>query len=486
MHVTNFIAVPAFLLVSGVPAHAGNWHTTTGFSVNTDYSGNIFLDSQDSQDDFLLRLQPRIEMSKTGGRVKTSIAYAPEYRYYVQGSAENQLVNFLRASSDAELVENWFGISVSANAGQNLIDRAQAFTRDGAMNPENVTNSYSLVFSPYILPQQVGRYFTWSLSSDLDYTAFSSNRVDNSIGRQLGINLASGPFFSTFEWDISFDKQFTDYKDNTSDALDGSQETILGTVTYHLSQIYSLLGSLGYDGTEVDTNRNVNGVFWKVGMGWDPNPRNSAKLWIGERYGDQDYEFEITHRHRHTNLFAKYNRELTDSRSEVRDRSIFPNTDPFGEQIQDPFSDEDSLGIDTTGPTLKDGLYIRDYFRLGMQIDWQRTGFSLEGYYNKRDSLTAEDNSSDRGLDVSLSRDLTPKLTASLSASFLDYQNNLDANGDYQQWSSSLRLERRLSPDTSVQFRYTINNRDGSDANNDFIEDHVSLQWATQFQDLPN
>lgn len=488
MQAIRYVLVVALPLVAlpWCPAHAGRWHTSTGFSVNTDYSGNVFLKSEDTQSDLILRLQPRLNMTRSGGRVKTNISYAPELRYYLQGTADNDIANFLNASSDAELIENWFGVRVSANAGQNLIDRGQAFTQDSAINPDNVTDSYSLVFSPYILPQRVGRYFTWSLSYDMDYTAFSSNRVDNSLGRQVGINLASGPFFTTLEWDLSITKQFTDYEDSESDSLSGDQETIDGSFTYHLNRIYALIGDLGYDNLGVDTNRDVSGIYWRAGLEWEPNPRNSARFMIGDRYGDRDYEFEVTHKHRRTNLFARYNRELTDARREILDRSIFPEVDAFGNEIDDPFSDEDSFGIDTGGPTLEDGLYIRDQFRLGMQVDLQRTGLSLEGYYGKRDSLTAESDSSDRGLDLTLSRDVTPKLTASLSINFLDYQDNLDASGDYQQWSSSLQLSRQLSPDSSVQFRYTINNREGTDATNDFIEDHVSLQWVTQFQDRAN
>lgn len=457
-------------------ATAGRWKVRKGLDINAEYSGNVFLEAADTQKDMMLSTRARLNVTRRGGRASASISYAPELRYFVNGTQGNQVVHHLNAVGDIELIERVFGIRASARAGQTIIDPNQPFTQDSFTNPDNVTDTYSLSIKPYLLPIRLGDYATLDMGINFGVVVNSASEVQDSLGRDASVNLASGPYFTRFTWNLASQHTLTSYENEDGDEIFAN---LTASANYRLSRKWQLNSNFGYDNNDVRTTRDINGFFWRLGATYTPHSRASLAVGVGERYNSADYNLAFSYRHRNTAWSANYSRDLQTARDEFLERAIFPETDQFGNPITDPTLDQATYQL-LPGAPLNETVFIADRFNLGMSWRRRRTSLSLNTAYVRRDDLRIDNVTRDWSFSLNLGRGLSPKSSANLSGSWLNHIDDMEGDNDYQQWAAGLNYSYRMSQHMSMNLGYQYTIRDAR-SGDDFSEDRLRCSLNTSY-----
>lgn len=497
---------------------AGSWRAEKGIELEADFIGNVFLDAEDTQQETVLRLRPWIDATLGGGsngggrariatargreygrsdrfgqldrptsrrdrqgggrgRVSASIRYAPELRYYVEGTQDTQLTHFLDANLDVELVRRIFGVRMDARASQSIIDRDAPFTTDGLTNPENITDTYSLSISPYLLPIPVGPYAYLAITTDIGVVANSaSNAQDSSLGVSA-ITLFNGRYFNDLTWSLTSEGAFVSFDDREDE---NNFNRLIARVDYRLNRRWQLNSWFGYDDNDVRTTRDINGFFWNLGATYAPNTRSWFRFGYGERFNEPDYRLDFNHRHRHTTWTAEYRREIQTAQGEFLERGLFPETDSSGNPVDDPILDQDSLGVDP-GSSQNDALYLLDRFRFLLRWERKRTRLDTELRYDQRDDLQIDDVTHDWGLRMTLERETTSRSTVSIRGSWLNHSEDGDSDNDYRQWSARLQYRYRFSARTNLRLAYQFTTRDAENDTN-FDEERINLLLSSSYR----
>jgi len=460
-------------------AMAGRWKVrgTKGLDLNTEFSSNVFLDGADDETaDSVISARGRLNISRRGSRASVNISYAPELRYYVRGDRDPEIVHFLNANGDIELIERLFGISANARAGQRVIDSNRAFTQDGITNPDNITDTYSVTLSPYLLPIRLGDYAVFELNANYSLVLNSDSDVQDSRGRNATLKLTSGRYFNRLTWSLETQHSIDSY-DNRGD--DEVFSNLAASLNYYLSRSWQLNSSFGYDDNNVNTTRDINGGFWRLGATYTPHSRASLSAGLGERYNSEDYYLDFSYRHRRIRWFANYDRNIQTAQDEFLERNIFPDEDVFGDPVLDPTLDESSYEV-VPGAPLTDTVYISDRLNLGLDWSRRRTNLSLNAGYVRRDDLRIDSITRDWSLRFRLGHRLSPRSSASLNGRWFQRLDDSLEDNDYQQWSGGVSYSYRMSQRMSLGLFYRFTRRD-ADNGEDFEEDRLGLSLVADY-----
>jgi uncharacterized protein (PEP-CTERM system associated) len=477
------IGLCCLLLSTATDLWAGRWHVrlTKAVDFDTGFSGNVFLDApQETTQESITRVRPRLSAERRGGRGSASIQYAPELRYFASGSQSTRIVHFLDANGNVDLLRRRLGLRATARAAQSIIDRNAVFTPDGLTTPENITNTYSLSISPYLYPIRFGRYATLNVTTDLNFVVNSDSRATDSRGNSVGISLVSGPYYSPFSWSLATRRQVTLFQDADQNTLN----TVTGTLGYRINRRWQLVSVFGYDDSNIQTTRDINGFSWRLDVTYQPTSRSSLTLGYGERFGSEDYRLDLRTRHKHSSWTAGFTRQIQTAGDEFLTRPLFATTDAFGRPIADPTGDEASFNV-FPGPSFNDAIYLSDRFRLSWGWSRRRTSATINLDYTQRDDLRVEDMTSDLVTGLRLGRRLTSKSSLNLGVTWLSHDDSTDPSAHYQLWSGNLDWSRELfrstTSTTSLRLRYQVTVRD-ADSGEDFKEDRISLGMTTSYQ----
>jgi uncharacterized protein (PEP-CTERM system associated) len=463
------------LCISSSSVYGGRWHTNADLDLLSDYTGNVFLESEDTQADLVLRLRPTFWAKREGVRLSVDAKYAPEFRYFVEGTQSNKVVNYFDGNADLLLIKRILGIRARAYSGQSLINNNFNFTQDGFTNPDNVTDTYTLRFTPYIIPIRFGNYATLNAKTDLDIVGYSNSDLESSRGSQLDIALASGAKFSPFKWDLRAKTRVTIYD---SDAQNNYDELSAG-LHYKLNRAWTLDSVFGVDNLETEGDEDFNRTRWLAGFTWTPNSRSRLEVGAGERFGDTNYLLNFDYKHKHTCWYANYNRDVSSSRGELIDGTSFSTVSRLCNVIDSDTSTGESLGV-SFGPTISQGEYLLDKFRIGFNWVRNRTIVDITGQYNRRDYFDANDVSDDWGLFAKINRRMTPRSSLSISALMLYHRNDVETDLDYDQYSATLNYIYNLSQKTNLVFGYRVTNRDNK-VGEGFVEDRLNLSLVSTY-----
>ena len=452
---------------------AGRWkvRVSRGVDLRTEFSSNVFLEgADDRQQDTMLGARLRINMSRRGSRASANISYSPELRIFLQGTQSNRIVHFLNATGDVELIKRLFGIKASAKAGQSIIDPNASFTQDSFTNPDNVTDTFSLSISPYILPVRLGDFAILSMGINYSIVVYSDSGVQDSLGRDATINLASGRAFDRFTWDLSTRHTLVSYEDEDDNEIFAN---LTASANYRINRKWQLNSVFGYDNNDVNTTRDINGFFWRLGATYRPNARASFAASVGERYNSTDFSFNAKYRHRRSAWTADYSRNLQTARDEFLERAIFPLTDEFGNPIEDPTLDPYSYQ-NVPGAALDDTVFIADRFNLGWDWSRRRVNLSVKIGFVRRDDLRLDKVTRDGIVNFNLDRTLSARSSVGLNGSWLNHEDESTSLNDYRQWSAAMSYNRSLSRYMNVNLAYRITVRD-AESGDDFAEDRITL-----------
>ena len=203
---------------------------------------------------------------------------------------------------------------------------------------------------------------------------------------------------------------------------------------------------------------------------------------VGERFYGSNDRFSITHRHRHSNFSASYEKTLTTSRA-LREEDVFLLvTDSQGSPIYDDIGQP--LILTSTATTLTRSPIINESFKLGYRLQGRRSSIGVDASESKQ--LRTEDNLSSVFSDISLSGNRTLSRDTTLNGRVTYRERTADSGSealgsDSESWIYTLGLSRDLGSKSTLSFNYTYTDRRSDDENNEYKENRIIATIRVNF-----
>ena len=473
--------LPVFLLSALVPLYAqsSEWVVTPGVTLEQIYTDNADLTSDDQQEESITRVKPRISVYREGARAKLDLSYAPQYRHYWEGTRSNEVVHFLKAKGDLELIEDHFSVDAWATADQHTLNSGGRTGIDSATGTSELTEVYTAGISPY-LKGELGRYANLEARYGLNRVEYSDEDRDSSTGQRADLVFGSSRSVNVLPWELHLDQSTINY-DNVDE--DDRITRVKAEVAYKLNRQWALATALGYEKYELALNDDVDGDTWSVGFIYTPSQRTRLAAGFGERSFGNDYYLNLSHRAKRVVWTANYQRDFVTARDEVMRPSLFEREDAFGNLIRDPVL-TNPVQATRSGPTLTEGYYLLDSFSTSLVYSTARSSLALIAGYTERDydnSLQTDQLHSDtRDINASLryNRMISSRLNGSLSLSWQDHAEDVaDGLLDYVQWIIRIGGGYRIGERTSMNLNLSHLKRDADYDALGYSENRVSLNW---------
>ena len=309
------IAIVPGLIVG--PAWSAKWDVVPTLSAAETYTDNVALAPNSSAvSDWVTQVTPGISIRGTGSGLNLYVRYAPQILYYSRDLYDqNDVYQIGNATLKAELAENLLFVDAGANVDQYNISLQGPITDNNVNVTGNRATVATFFVSPYLLHD-----FGSEVRGEARYTYTKSNSNDptnnqDAFGNAIILRLGSGPAHKSTTWDLSYDREKTEYEGPLQPDLD--TEKILAKVRRLVTPTIGLLGRVGYEYYKYgDFRPESNGVGWGVGVDWAPSSRINMTAIAGRRFYGNSYEFDFRYRARLFVITAGYNQDVTTTRQE--------------------------------------------------------------------------------------------------------------------------------------------------------------------------
>ncbi|EED33962.1 uncharacterized protein, PEP-CTERM system associated [gamma proteobacterium NOR5-3] len=478
---------------------AAEWTNTAGLAVNSYYSSNICRVPNDEEEKLVGTVTPNVNLRGEGARAFVALDAAVEYNTLGESSLECPQggagfgvanretwvprINFL---SEFEAVENFLFLEADAFAAQNSVN---PFVTGGDDNINGVGNTN--ITSRWGAGARIQRQYSerWAVLARYNY-----NEQYNSFNQVLGdsqedrVELDVGMIPEASRFSLGVRGQ---YSEVTFDETLTQPEFVNRLSRLELRSALQLSRSWqlnAYGGEEdnvfLSSSDEVDGSYWDVGLRWAPNDRVTVNAGYGERFFGDAPRFDISYRHKRTQLTASYIRDLQFPRN-IRAAD-------GGEVASDPLNPDVGLPGDPLagagGPTfIGQTPVLNENFTLSYRFNARRTTFSVQA--NDSQQTRAENGST--GSFQNVTAIVTRQLGVSLSGDVrLGWRNNEgDINGtggglfgqNLEAWTVGLGVQQKLGPETILSLRYLYTDQTSDTDFNTFEENRVDLGLRFSF-----
>ncbi|MDD5330806.1 MAG: TIGR03016 family PEP-CTERM system-associated outer membrane protein [Sulfuricella sp.] len=151
IRVHRLLACSAATLLLAGSAGAVEWTVTPNLMLGETYTDNVRLAPRgQEQSDFISQINPGISLRGVGPRLSLTANYQLQTLFYADQSSSNTFNHMLNAVANAELVDNLFYLDARAGISQQNISLLGAQAADNANLTGNRTEVRTLSLSPYL------------------------------------------------------------------------------------------------------------------------------------------------------------------------------------------------------------------------------------------------------------------------------------------------------------------------------------------------
>lgn len=482
-------------------ALGGEWTRDASISVGSYYSDNICLvpGDVDEEGKAAATVTPRIDVRGGGGRSKTSLQAAVEYNSIgdsslecpPQGGGLNRdnrepwvpRINFL---SEFEALEDLFYLEADAYAAQNPVNPFSA----GGDDNINATGNTNITYR-WGVGGRVQRQLNqeWAVFARYNY-----NEQYNSLNQVLGdsqedlveVDIGKIPGASRFSYGLRGEHREVFFEDTvTAPEFTNRLSRAEFRTALQINRTWQVNGYVGEeDNIFVSDAEEIDGSFWDVGLQWSPNARVTVDIGTGERFFGSTPRFNVSYRHKRSELRLGYLRDFR-----------FPRNIRASDSGVDP-SDAFAPGVGLPGDSLVNGgdqTFIGQSPLLDERFTLQYlfTGRQVNVIVSASDSMQTRASDGRVGdfsfISLSIRRQLARRLSADLGVRWQKNEgdgDDFDEGGQFQDlevWRASFGIERSLSSKTSVTARYQYSDQTSTQANNNFVENLVEISLNHSF-----
>jgi uncharacterized protein (PEP-CTERM system associated) len=305
-------ALPAMI---SCPAWAAKWDIEPTLTVSETYTDNISLTPDAArQAEWITQLVPGISVTATGPRLRLNASYAPQLTYYARGERGNEVYHRLNATANAELAEQLLFVDAGATVDQYNISLQGPLTTSNVNTTGNRTTASTFFVSPFLLRDfgsavSAEARYTYSVWTSDDTVTLSKSEAN-----RINLRLASGPAYKLLTWELAYSKEIIDYEDVLQPDTDTELATVSARrlITPSVG-LLARAGYEDYGYRIVGPG--AGGSAWGAGFEWAPTPRTFLSALAGERFYGDTYFLDFRHRTRLTAWSAGYSEDITSARS---------------------------------------------------------------------------------------------------------------------------------------------------------------------------
>jgi uncharacterized protein (PEP-CTERM system associated) len=267
------------------------------------------------QDEWITQLVPGISVTATGPQLRLNASYSPQLTYYAQEQRGNEVFHRLNATANAELAEQLLFLDAGATVDQYNVSLQGPLTTSNVNTSGNRSTANTFFVSPFLLREfgsavRAEARYTYSFwRSDAPASSLS-----NSEGNRINLRLASGSAYKLLTWELAYSKETIDYEDvlepdtDTEVVTANARRLITPSVA-----LLARAGYEDYHYRVVGPG--AGGSAWGAGFEWAPTPRTALTTLAGERFYGNTYFLDFRHRTRLTAWSAGYSEDITSARS---------------------------------------------------------------------------------------------------------------------------------------------------------------------------
>lgn len=457
----NIALQPGDVIVIPEGFFEGEWSVESGVTVSQTISDNIDQDRDGERTvGFVTRAGPNVSISGNTARVVASLNADIAGVTQFGGDDEGFTVDpNIAGSSTAELSPDLLFFDLNASVRRQLLNSRDATSVSGA-STENRDVVAAFTASPYVV-HRLADFADVEWRYRVSPVLVDSSNNSNVLSQQGSVNLNSGDDFSFLNWTFS-NNVGHELRSDDSDIT--TANTDLG-VTYPLWRGFSLLGDIGYeyrDGDESD-EFNFDGLTWRGGFRWNPNPDLNFQATYGRRDDDDNFDASLDYQvGPKTSVNATYAEALESSQG----RAISGLSQPEINPDSDPFTFEDET---TRTRTL----------RLRAEHNSSQDTFGMSGLAGKSDGGSDGDEDF-YGATITWKRAFSRELSLDTSASY-DYSDFKEDDRRDDTYSVNLGLTYRLYSNAQAFASYGFEKRDSSRNDDSYYENAATVGLAISF-----
>lgn len=458
------------MLATTTSVAAGDWTLSPRFQIEETYTDNVHLTDSDRSGDFITTVSPGFSLRGGSSRVKSSIDYNRQERFFADQGDLNGGSNQLQGNFDTTLKENWLYFEANSRMSQQNIDGRLGYSQIDRGTNGNLND----VTSYEVTPRMKHTFGGWG-AMDLSYSRQNIERENanspstifqtgfdqaagNSDADSFEFELRSGPHSGRFPVGLRAQSRKIEYADGRAQKF----KSISSDLSYVWNRQFRSTVRGGYDDQSYDTARGVNsGVTWSIGGTWTPSQRTTFELEWGDSFFGKSLKVAANHRLRRWQFIFNYDKKVSTSSDFERGLVLVPLFDDVGLPVFDPLtSGQIFVPIDSPGAT--SDVFIEERIVGSMNYKLRRTDLKLSYFqYDREFQSTLRDNRT-RGVSFNASHRMQPRTRALLALQWRDNRDST-ATSDGLYYSIAPSLEYDLSRNTTARLRYEYTLNDHSD-----------------------
>jgi len=276
------LGIFCFILSSPVWAE---FKLTPSISLREEYDDNIFLTSDDEEDDFITSIYPSISLSYTNNLLTLSLDYGVDIRLYVHNPSENEtdLANTQRVKLDTTLsmYRDVFFLRVFDEYSRVPIDERR---QTAVENPfVNMTDLNHLLVNPYLEYPLSG-----TLKMKAGYT-YENLQYKDEEGEDAENHLMTGGLTKEFSPKLSGTVFYTysvhNLKSN-EDNEDYDRQDVMFGMNYQMTQKLSLQGNYGHGWSNYQETEDFDSDIWSINANYLLTEKLSVGAEYSQNFGD--------------------------------------------------------------------------------------------------------------------------------------------------------------------------------------------------------
>jgi uncharacterized protein (PEP-CTERM system associated) len=449
-------------------AARGGWRFTPSIEVDETYSDNINLSPAGSErSDFVTTISPMLALTRYGARLTTNFSYAPQLLLYARGTAGTQVRNYLNATANATIVENFLFFDALTSVSQTNVSPFGTLSNNSVNNSANraETRSYSLgptlrSHSGSDITYSAGYHYTGSTSNN---SAYAANHTS-----QVFAQIDSGTSLRNLGYGLDVSRSEQGY------GAQGSivQETGGVTLTYVLTPTIHLRGRVGEDIDSYPTTGrpDLKGVSYSGGFDWQPSQHTQLNAQFGQRYFGPTASVSLRETTSKVAVTATYSRDQTTSSGTglgLVSSPTYAVVDQFYRAtITDPALRAQAVtaalsqaGYSTSqfaqATFLSNQLYVQKVAQISIALLGLRNTVTFDASRNESQGLSAVSTAFDvfnqasrfrsTTIDANWSHRLGPRTSANMTA-MRTHNQAVSGSGDTRIYQLTASLSRQIQP----------------------------------------
>ena len=431
-----------FAVAWPLTAAGADWTFNAGISVSEEYTDNVNLapDNTARQEDFITDISPGISVRGTGARASADLDYTFQQLISANTNNDDRIHN-LAARGQVEFLERIGFLEAGASISRQPLTTGGPTFGSTAGQITNQVNVQTVSVSPSLV-HRIGQWVNARLRGSAGFTNVEAAGQSDSHNYGVQGILTGGREFGRTQWTASASHETQVRKGGGSL---GRNETLLADfdVNYAINRMFAILAGVGYERVVDPTLTSPpEGVNWRAGFAFNPNPRTSITATAGRRFEALDLSVEASHNlTARTTVRVRVSDTLTNSQSLVLGDTSFIGVDEFGNLIDTRTGLPFAAGTSIFG--IQSNTFLRRRFEGNVQTRRERTTLGVSAFYETREVDATGSTEKAYGVNGSATRRISRRTTGSIGAGYShtdfdtaperrDHQYDVDASLSYQ------------------------------------------------------